>query len=265
MSEKMMENRIGKERGENVTINVYVVRHAEKAYDEKDLETALTPKGTAQSREFGKNLEPKDVIKSYASKTKRAIATGDNIVGASPTLRKGNPATRKELGFEYDVKGDFAIQIKKFKQVHLGPDFDKLSEEEFNKRILEAAAEHTDWFLSFGENRPDEKTNSPMEVVSSLAKLLLRYVKMSKRLNNNSKVDLVNVTHDLNIAALVREVASKVDNKDLTMSDIGGPVKYNEGFELAINRIDADRVKLSLKFRGMVYDLDEKMLADLAK
>lgn len=253
--------------GENIEARVVIIRHGEKTHDPENLESSLTEDGRVASANFGKTRKLRDIVKPSSSNTTRTKDTALLATEHSPTVKKGTYINRPELSFEYDEHGLLANKIKEIKKDTLGEDYKKIDKSEFDKRIKEASNKTTNFFLDFENSKPDEKTNSPIEVASKMAKLLLTYIEMTKRLKSGSNVDLINATHDLNIASFLKEVISgkktKSDSRNFDIQSIGGAIGYNEGFEIIIHRTDKDNFSLKLLFRENEYDIDKKVLEDL--
>lgn len=255
--------------GEKVTAKVFVGRHGEKKHDPNSFESVLTEHGKENSAKLGKTREKVDMKKPYSSNTERTKETSIIIAENSPASKLGNYRERAELSFDYDYNGAFAKEAKAIKDKILGPDYNELDEAEFNNRLKQASNEMTNYFLNFKDKRPDPKTDSPIEAASNMAKILLHYIEMTEKLKTGSTVDLINITHDLNIAAFLKEIISDKDNDndsaDFKIESIGGAIDFNEGFELTINRADKNNFSLNLSFRGKEYNIDKETLENLAK
>lgn len=259
--------------GRNVKIHAIFIRHGEKGVSTVTAETALSETGRRTSIEFGRKLEKREAIKAYTSDTERTIETARLVVENSPTQRKMVQRVRKELGFYYDKEGDFFRKAMEIKKETLGPDFNNLSEEEKRRRTRESDKRQIDYYLSFGDKRPDLKTFSPVETAAMVARRVDIYIRMAERLYSGSDVDLINVSHDFPLSAflketLVREVEGKKVRGFKTLDEIGGPIEFNEGFEFLI-QTDSERNKsVKIVFRNKEYQVDVerlKELVDIAK
>lgn len=256
------------ELGENVTIHAVFSRHGEKLLDPKNPETALTPEGEEKSRIAGKNRPKVAAIKSYTSDTARTKKTAEFMVEESPTETKMDQRLRDDIAFHYDEKGDFVKEAMRIKKEILGPDYKNLAPEEINQRLQQASNKQVDYYLSFGDQRPDPDTYSPVETASGIARMVDRYMKMSARLKSGSEVDLINATHDFNLASFLKEVIIReIDGKKVrgfeSIKEIGGATEFNEAFEIIVKRQDSAERTVKLLFRGNEYDIDEDRLNEL--
>lgn len=257
------------DKGENVKIRAIFVRHGEKEHDSENPETGLTLDGEWGARELGQGLGKKDMIKSYASDTNRTWDAAKYITEQSPTLKKGNQRLKKQLAFHYDRHGEFLKNVLKIKNDIL-KEKDGLSKEKFNELLHEATTKQIDYYLSFGNNRPDTKTYSPKETAADMARLLDEHVKMSKKLKSGSEIDIINVTHDFNLAAFLKEIlvreegGKKVIGFD-SIEEIGGGLDFNEGFEVLIETDKDKNKKIKLLFRKKEYEIDEAKFKELTR
>lgn len=261
---------IEKEKGRDVKINAVFIRHAEKETLVGNPETALTKRGKERSIEYGKSLSIKDAIKAYSSDTERTKETADLIVGSSGTEKKMTRRIKEGLAFHYDKEGDFTKEFTEMKAGLLGNDFDQVPEDERERRLQEMEDVLTDYYLGFGDRRPDPKTYSPVETAALLAKRVDIYLRMADRLKSGSDIDLINTTHDLNLLAFLKEVLiRKVGGKEVkgfeSVKEIGGATRYNEGFEVLIANDEQGAKSLKLKFRGQDYDIDTGRLEELVQ
>lgn len=261
------------ERGENVTIHAIFTRHGEKIHDPDNPETELTPEGERKSFEFGRGREKKDMIKPYTSDTMRTRRTAESAIAGSPTEKKGRMRNREGLAFVYDEKGRFLKDILKMRKDILGEDYESLRDDEKQKRLQAATAKQAEYYLSFGDKRPDPNTYSPVETASGIARIVDRYIAMAGKLQSGSTIDLVNSTHDLNVAAFLKEVIVREVGREKvkgfqSIEEIGGPIGYNEHFEIIIKRKDKNNTSVKMLFRGQEYEIDGgrvKELVEVAK
>jgi hypothetical protein len=268
MENNKEESRI--EKGENVIIHAIFTRHGEKEYSLYNPEANLTLVGKKECFEFGKKREEKNMIKPYTSDTSRTTETAELITSGSLTEHKGIIRKRKELSFVYDKNGQFLKDELKIKIGILGENYEKLSDDEKQKRLREAGEKQTDYYLSFGDKKPDLKTYSPIETASGIAKLIDEYITMSGKLKSGSNVDLINATHDFNLAAFLKEaIIRKVEKKETrgfkSINEIGGSIDFNENFEIIIDRKDKNTVSIKMLFRGREYKIDKDRLKELVE
>lgn len=259
-----------KEKGRNVTIHAIFVRHGEKGVSVTTAETGLSERGEKESIEFGRRLEERKAIKAYTSDTERTIATAKLIVEASPTQKKMRQIVKHGLGFYYNKEGDFVREAMKIKKETLGEDFNSLSEEEKSRRMRESDKRQIDYYLSFGDKRPDPKTYSPVETAARVARRVDVYLRMTERLYSESDVDLINVSHDFPLSAFLKEVlVREKEEKQIrgfdTLDEIGGPIEFNEGFEILIQTDKEGKKSVKMNFRNQEYQIDMERLNELVK
>lgn len=252
-----------------MTINAVFTRHGEKEYDPNNPETGLTDNGVINSYIAGRKREEADVIKPYSSRTSRTKETAEFEVVGSPTENKGKHRFREELGFPFDPQGDFASRMNEIKKEIVGDNYSELSESEFKERLKQAATAQTDYYLNFGNEKPDSLAPAPIEAAANIAKMVKDYSHMAEHLDSGSKADLINASHDLNLSAFLKEaLVREVDQGRVvgldSINDIGGPINFNEHLEILI-RTDANGKKdIKLLFRGQEYEVDNGRLEELA-
>lgn len=230
--------------GRNVEIHAIFLRHGEK-----DEDGNLTEEGKKQAVELGGGLNSKDAIKAYSSPVQRALETVKQVIENAPHDRKLNTRVRAEIGIPPSSK-EF---LKKFR--------------ELEKLAPGAAAE---WYLSFGQEKPDLETTSPHEVAESFAYVLTKYLRMADKLYSGSNIDLINGTHQGLPEALLKEImVRRKGDEELVgfekLEDIGGALKFTEGMEFLIKVDERGNKALKLNFRGQTYDIAVGKLLDLAK
>lgn len=256
--------------GKNVKICAIFLRHGEKEIDTATAETGLTERGRKESTDVGKNLDKKDLIKGYSSNTDRTKESAKIIVATSPTEKKMNLRIKEELDFYYDKNGDFVNKLMKVKKEMLGHDFNGLQEEEKKERMDKYENWATDYYLSFIDQRPDAGTMSPVETAAMTSKIAERYVKMADRLNSCSDIQLINDTHDFNLAAFLKEILIRDVNGQKvrgfkSIEEIGGHLGFNEGFEFIVENNNEGKKNIKIGFRGRQYELDAQRLSELVK
>ncbi|HTX86557.1 MAG TPA: histidine phosphatase family protein [Candidatus Nanoarchaeia archaeon] len=260
------ENKI--EKGSNVTIHAVFTRHGEKGYSTITPDTGLTEEGKKKSFATGAEREEVDMVKPYSSRTERTKETSELEAQGSPTLKKGEYRVREGLGFPLDPQSEFSQRAQKIKKDIVGETHLKKDSEEFKKLLAQASDAQTDYYLSFGDKKPDSLAPSPVEAAANLAKLIDNYSRMAKKINSGSEVDLINATHDLNLAAFLKEVLVREIDKRRTVGfdsvkDIGGAFDFNENFEVLIRTDAGGQESRALLFRGKEFEIDEKRFTEL--
>ena len=267
---KNLSENIENKYGKNVKIHAIFLRHGEKETDMTAADTGLTERGRRESLEIGRKLDEKDLIKAYSSDTDRTKESAELIVFASPTEKKMKHRIEKELSFYYDKNGVFFNNLMKAKKEMLGNGFKELQEEEKKEKMEKYENWATDYYLSFSEQRPDESTMSPVETAAIMAKRVETYIKMADRLRSNSDIQMINDTHDLNLAAflkeaLVRDVNGQKIRGFKSIEEIGGSLAFNEGFEIIVENDEEGKKNIKFVFRGRQYELDFQRLNELSK
>lgn len=256
--------------GRNVKIHAIFVRHGEKGLSTITGETYLTKRGRKESKKFGKGLEKRKAIKPYSSDTERTIETAKLIVEASPTKKKMRQRVKKELGFYCLEGGDFIHEVMRIKKETLGKDFDNLSKEEKEKKLRESDKRQTDYYLSFENRRPDAGTYSPVEAAAMVARRVDLYIRMPEKLHSDTDVNLINVSHDLTLSAFLKELTIRdAEGKQVrgfnTIDEIGGPIGFNEGFEILIQTNNQGKKSVKMSFRNQECQVDTKRLNELVE
>jgi broad specificity phosphatase PhoE len=201
--------------GENVTMHLHLIRHGEKGgkYGE------LTQKGRDAAREFGEERGSK----AYHSDVHRNQQTAEEIAKGS----EYKPRMKKNLAiYGENVAADWYDRY--FESVHDGGQYDE------TRPIQELQ------FDIGRENRPDPDTVSSKEISARVAKELVHFVEMSKRLKSDSDVTIDLVSH----TGIIEHVLVDLFDGDpeTFLSEIGGGMRYLEGPEITVRREDKDTV-----------------------
>ncbi len=134
-------------------------------------------------------------------------------------------------------------------------------ENERAEAIEKAEEENMEEWLNYGDQRPDKYTASPLEIAQNVAVLIDHYTRMSEKLYDSSKVDLLNATHEFVLAAMIKYLLKKkVDNKVLSGDEIlkdMGRMDYLENVEIKVTTGDDKKDKeIKVVLRGEEYELD---------
>ena len=258
------------EKGENVIIHAVFMRHGEKEYDPESPETGLTLAGEWDSRAFGQGRGRKSYIEPHASDAPRAMDTAKYATEQSPTKDKRGLVLEDDLAFHYDPEGDFLKKVMEIKRDVLGENPESLPDDEFGRRMFEANSKQADYYLSFGSQRPDPKTFSPVETASGIAVMVHKIIGNIKEVESGSEIDHINGTHDFNLAAFLKEIMiRKVGDQKIrgfdSVEEIGGSFNFTESFEVLIKTDEKGREETKLIFRGKEYDLDMGRLNELVE
>lgn len=241
---------IEKEKGKDVKLHVILMRHGEKTPSGD-----LTDEGRQQAANVGKTLERP--VKAYASFVTRAYQSAEEVVGTAEKALTHHGDTEK------------TPPRKKIELVY--PLWSKEKLQEYRK--IEAAGGNdalVDWALSFGDERPDEGTWSARERAEMMSYLLEHYINMTDRLNANSDIDLMNLTHATMPESLLKyTLVRNVDGQEVkgmnSVSEIGGSLGPSETMEILIDAKDKDKKSINLFFRGKSWKLDTDAIHELAQ
>lgn len=239
--------------GRNVKLRAIFKRHGEKEHKIGGTgETSLTENGRAESMRYGQQLETTNAIKSYSSPTERTRDTGDLVVEGAPAERKLKSMVKEELALNFDPDGELSKEYIRLQHEILGSDFKAQGAAEQEKRQTELDTQYHDLYLSYGNEAPPGVELSPNQIADQIAKRIKTYLQMAERLYNNYEATLINATHDLCIAAFVKKIIGFE-----SVREIGGPIKFNEGFEVLINTDDQGEQEAKMIFRDQEYSLEE--------
>lgn len=258
-----------KKFGLNVSIHAFFERHGEKGVSTETSHTELSDRGRRESLERGHKFKG-EVIKTYSSDTDRAEETGHLVSEGSLADKKLTHRIKDDLGFHEDEEGIFFKEAMRIKKECLGDDFEQQSDAEKNRRKRLSSQGQIDYFLTFGDKRPDPKTNSPVETAANFAYVVDRYLRMVNKLKSGSEIELVNISHDFPISCflsevLVREKEDKKIRGFKKIEEIGGPIDFNEGFELIIQTDGSGNKLIKIVLRNQEYEIDTERLKELVE
>lgn len=143
----------------------------------------------------------------------------------------------------------------------------KISNEEYD-RIVEAinqAGNEDDGvqlMIDTGNERPDESSYSSKEFSKDIARQFLHFCEMSARLKNESKVNIVLISHSGVIEHFILDLFRK--NRPGFINAMGGGVNFLEGVQMKIHRVDKNLVNLDFSFRDEIITINESELEHLA-
>lgn len=251
-------------RGKNVWILLEFLRHAEPG------ENVLTKEGELEAIEYGKKIGTDvDMIKAYSSSALRAKMTRDIILEQLKEAadKLGVPRDETPLGYE-TIEMLRKFPWEEFRKRQLPKDFDKLGREE--QRNVNQKAET----LTVREVLKDKKFTA--EAASHMSYIVEKYFRMAGRLNSNSKVKLLKITHNSLLMSFLKETFWRKDQngnhhvgfKDL--DEIGGSFSPMECLRIIIrtdkngeSRIDVHFVNTE-RFKGIEYEIDLERIKSLS-
>lgn len=230
--------------GRNIEIHAIFIRHGEKGPAGE-----LAEAGKKEAEKFGKSLETKAAIKGYTSPVKRVIETVEKIIEAAPHEKKLKTRIRSAIGL-WPLSKKFA--------------------EEWKKREAISDDNAAEWYLSFGDKRPDPETWSPHETAEAVSYLLSHYIKIPERLRSDSDIDLINGTHTVVPLTLLKEALIREEKGGKVIgfeniSEIGGALKSTEAIEFLITTDKEGKKNVKLNFRDHTYDIYLDKVEELAQ
>ena len=242
--------------GCNVSVHSLYFRHAEKASGtlgtgSQVSASLLSPRGKIQSENLGIDLRKLSVpglhgVKIRSSAQPRTRETADEMVAGhrGGEMPQYVPRVRWEITADTQPKDFFALYVKKWEAIKTAEmkkrgidpkDFSKLSSKE-QAEIAEPAEEPiaAEWL----ENTESEMAQLfPLETAAAqIAVLVRRDVETANKLKNGSSIDLFSNTHRTMTEPLLMKIMILSDgSKPQKLSDIGGLLGLNDGFELRTN------------------------------
>lgn len=156
---------------------------------------------------------------------------------------------------------------------NLPPNYEELKSQD-KKEVFEKAEDKVlDWYLRFGNQRPDKETLSPREVAANIAVLIDKYVKLADRISSGGEVDIWNLSHKGTLEpflreVLIRKVKNKMGGEEIikgfkNLEEIGGGMRPIETFVITIKTDESGDKIVSLLLRGQNYELDMEKLKEL--
>ena len=144
----------------------------------------------------------------------------------------------------------------------------------------EAAAEYAEepaleWYLSFGNNKPDEETPSPREQAASVAFKINRLVHLPDFMPSDKSVDLISSGHKTSTEAFLKYVIEQKTDEETKvgfdkLEEIGGSLKILDSWDLHMQNDENGKKSVTIILRRengetQEYALNISMLNELAK
>jgi len=281
------EKEIRKEYGENVHEIITCMRHGPK----REIgDTLLSEKAekVIQKSIGGFNLV-KDGIKIFTSESKpeRCQETGRIISKLLKDYKREQRAIRPLTGLQETIASEeeekslgkifMDLLPENYKTLSVN-EKEKAERQMENKIILAFLQDSFPKLIRQLEKEKGEIFPSKMEKFSHLetASRFAEWIKLcinaSKWLPSEMKINLVNISHEFNLMAFLKEAVIFEDGtkaKDLKAKEflekIGGSIEPAEFFEIDVKRQDKENFETSLKFRDEDYDLDFSRIEELTK
>ena len=230
--------------GNNIDLVVDLIRHAEK----ESVEGGLSQKGKEWAYTYGENIKTEFQdsagVKIYYSPAKRTTQTAEEIKKGAET--KYIPRERKSLTLDGRISDDFGNKLVEIINQNKGDESEAI-------QIM----------IDTGDKRIDEQSLSSKEYSKDLAKQLLLFVEMTKKFRDESKVNIVLVSHSGIIEHLLVDVLHM--NRENFIKEIGGPVKFLEGARFEIKRENKENMEILFEFREHKYPISEEDLLNLGR
>lgn len=260
------EFEIKEKYGENIHEIITCMRHGPKegpadAPLAKDTEKSV-------SKSVGDFSLTRDGIKILTSEAKpdRCQKTGriiSRLLDDHKRIHRAvRPLTNPFLFYPEDRKALIEIQKSFYSKDYENLSLEKKEETDSafeNKAVLE--------FL-----RDQRFENSRVDATARFSEWIKLLINASKFLPSKMEINMVNVSHEFNLMAFLKEVMIFEDGtkaKDLKAKEflekIGDSIKPAEFFEIDVKRKDKKNFDAMLKFRDKNYDLDFSRVEKLAK
>lgn len=232
MNEKIAFENNNEKFGKKVELKISFLRHAPADKETCHLtKTGLDiAKQAAESMDLSDLLETNEsIFKAYSSDMDRAKETAQAITNSVKVDKKGNVRVSDNLG---EKKEDFRIPIEDLKLP-----YSQYLNVYKNKKLL------------------GEESISLHDLAQRIAKRTQHFIEMSKKLKNNSKANLVNITHIPWIPAFLKELLKEKINSENSKEIL--EADYLKGFEVSIKRNGED-VKLNLIVGQKEFEITEE-------
>jgi len=260
--------------GRNIETKISFIRHQIPGKTPEGMSADfLTPAGQEAAKSKGANIEGLHAG-AYASPKLRAQETVDlmfqnvnddvNVVNRELSSLKDTKAEKRSDKQRPD--NQFRVKVKKELDalVNFGkikPQIDAYSAEQ---KAQGDKRSDLDLMVEYYLNNPEiDKANgilTPREAAAEIAERAATELGMTERFYNDSKVELVNVSHGPKLEPFLQQV---IGFKSLT--EIGGAVQPGEGFSFEVKINEAKEKEVKLLFRDKEYPVDEEQIKTLAQ
>ncbi len=245
------------ECGNNVNLNFIFARHGEKSGEGK--ESILTEKGQEQAAELGRLIEtPEDGVKVYYSDKIRAQQTAEilmNEIAISQAQTKKIEELKRE-GFK-------SARIHRQEKL--------LGTGVLDEKLIKTRFGGIAKFIETDEQDIPQDITSPRELASAIAKLIMRYMRVSPRLPSDTEVTLVNITHLPTLMSFLKNtIGQEIEQNPINpkgenfVEKIGGPINPAERITLKVHRENPENLKITIQLRGKEFPIDLETLKSLA-
>jgi len=260
-----IEPALEKEKGYNTEIDIWLIRHGERPPNQTAPNVKLTENGIAECANFGRQLTEPKLIAGEHSPTSRTRDTVEAIISNSPAERKLRIRERVELASHSSP--EFVEEIKS----HVRNIFmEKKGFVPADKDLLSTKC-GIDFYLKYGENRPEAQTYSPVEAAALVALRVDAAIRKSNRIKSDESWGVVLSSHDYVIASFLKEVMLRKNKNGETvrgfdsLGDLGRTINFLEGPEIIVKNDQNRQQTIKLIFRGQEYEMDTKRLGQLVE
>lgn len=246
--------------GHKTEIRFTFVRHSQKASGQVFAEgtqglsaSGISESGKQRAAAYGESqLISRSINKAYATeidRTRETLASAFEAANINPRILQNSDTTQAFFSMPAKVSSEKfrqqydAIMVPQRQQYidehYSGRQFDELTPDE-----QEAAAEYAEepaieWYLAFGDKRPDKETLSPREQAAAVAFKINRLVNLPDYMPNNRSVDLVSAGHKTSTEAFLKYVLERQkDGAALVgfdkLKEIGGSLKILDSWDLQV-------------------------------
>lgn len=268
-------NELSEKIGRNTRVRFTFVRHSQKASGQVFAEgnqtistSNISEAGKQRAKKYGEDqLSNRKINKAYATevdRTRETLTSAFQAAGINPKILQESETTQaffslpassmsKKFIGQYD-----AIMLPK-KQQYIDEHYPGKQFKELTPDEQEAAAEYAEeaaleWYLSFGDKRPDEETPSPREQAASVAFKINRLVQLPDYIPSGKSVDLVSSGHKTSTEAFLKYVIERERDGETTvgfnnLEEIGGSLKILDSWDLQIQNDEQGEKRVTLILR----------------
>ncbi len=254
------------EKGRNINVTIHLMRHGRKGADGN-----LSDIGVQEAREHGAEMGVMKNAKAYTSPVPRVVETARAVQQGAVIHNEFKQINREQLSASLLQKPGAEKPSRFFKEVVLKrlADAHNAPENERKQKIQEVEHQNMQEWLSHDDKFIDETTNSPKNVARAVAHHLVRQIDMTDRFKKDSDVDLLDVTHEFMLAAIIRYAVEK-QNQDGTI--VSGEeimqdkqsIDYLESLDIKVHIDSNGKKEISLAIKGEPYILKMDSLRALA-
>lgn len=261
----MPENKSTPEKepcGRNVEAEINLIRHGKREKDKTWKSAPLTLEGFLECVKLGRSRKIKGSIICGASPADRTRETAQEILDYSPT-------ENKKLVISEELASKSSPEFIKTVEKHV---IDKYNGDPPKNQELCCTVPGIDFYLSFGDKRPDEQTYSPVEAAANVALVLNEIVSNIDNTPSGTSIDSFFVSHDYVIAAFLQQVIiQELESGDKktgfsSLSELGNsPIAFLEGPQIIVKNDEQGKQTTKLIFRGKTYAMDMERFNELVK